>query len=141
MAGAVKLHIMEDRKQFSEAMERLEKNINKDVAKLKYYMEPADELIESNDYIEMEIAVKQRTQIIDKITDLISQLEGMKLDFGVSARDVRQWKKDKKNCISPVIQEKDKIFEILLTKQRERDQIERQNWEAKREREERVTRE
>ena len=132
---------MEDRKQFSEAMERLEKNINKDVAKLKYYMEPADELIENNDYIEMEIAVKQRTQIIDKITDLISQLEGMKLDFGVSARDVRQWKKDKKNGISPVIQEKDKIFEILLTKQRERDQIERQNWEAKREREERVTRE
>ena len=55
----------------------------------------------------------------------------MKLDFGVSAQDVRQWKKDKKNGFSPFIQEKDKISEILSTKQREReDEIERQNWEA-----------
>ena len=36
-------------------------------------------------YLEMEIAVKQGTQIISKITDLISQLEGLKLDFGTSA--------------------------------------------------------
>ena len=114
-------------------MERLEKNDDKEVAKLKYY---------NNDYIEMEIAVKQGTQIIDKITDLISQSEGMKLDFGVSARDVRQWKKDKKNEFSPFIQEKDKISEILSTKLRGRnDEIERQNWEVKRERKERVTRE
>ena len=136
---------MEETERLSEAMERLEKNIDKEVAQLIYYMESANELIENNDYIEMEIAVKQGTQIINKITDLVSQLEGMKLDFGVSARDVRQWKKDKvdkKNGFSPFIQEKDKIFEILSTKRRERDDdIERQNWEAKREREERVTRE
>ena len=88
----------------------------------------------------MEIAVKQGTQIIDEITDLISQLEGMKFDFGVSARDVWQWKKDKKKGFSPFIQEKNKISETLSTKRRERDDgIERQNWEAKREREERVT--
>ena len=43
---------------------------------------------------------------------------------------------------SPSIQEKDKISEIRSTKQRKRDdEIERQNWEAKREREKRVTRE
>ena len=131
---------MEGREQLTEAMDWLEKNIDKEVAKLKYFMEPADERIEDNDYIEMEIAVKQGTQIIDKITDLISQLEGMKLDFKVSARDVRQWKKYKKNGFSPVIQEKDKISKILSTKQREReDEIERQNWEAQRERKERVT--
>ena len=46
---------------------------------MKYYMEPANELIENNDYLEMEIVVKQGTQIISKITDLISQLEGLKL--------------------------------------------------------------
>ena len=73
----IQFHIMEDREQLSEAMERLEKSIDKEVAKLKYYMEPADELIENSDYLEMEIALKQGTQIIDKITDLISQLEGM----------------------------------------------------------------
>lgn len=58
---------MADEEQLSEAMERLEKHIDKEVAKLKYYMEPADELIENNDYTEMEIAVKQGTQIIDNI--------------------------------------------------------------------------
>ena len=30
---------MEDREQLSEAMERLEKKVDKEVAKLKYYME------------------------------------------------------------------------------------------------------
>ena len=64
----------------------------------------------------------------------------MKLDFGASARDVRQWKKDKMNEFSPFVQERDKISELLLTKQRQRDEeIEKQNWEAKRELEERVT--
>lgn len=72
--------------------------------------------------------------------DLISQLEGLKLDFGASARDVRQWKKDKMNEFSPFVQERDKILELLLTKQRQRDEeIEKQNWEAKQELEEHVT--
>ena len=38
---------MEDREQLTEVMERLEKNIDKEVAKLKYYMKPVDELIEN----------------------------------------------------------------------------------------------
>lgn len=33
---------MEDREQLSEAMVRLEKNIDKEVTKLKYYMEPLE---------------------------------------------------------------------------------------------------
>ena len=78
-----------------------------------------------------------QTTVSRKITDLISQLEDLKLDFGASARDVRQWKKDKKNEFSPFVQERDKISELLLTKQKQRDEeIEKQNWEAKREREE-----
>ena len=96
---------MTEKEQLSEALERLERDIDKEVAKLKYCMEPPNELIENNDYLEMEIAVKQGTQIISKITDLISQLEGFKLDFGASARDVRQWKNDKKNKFSPFVEE------------------------------------
>ena len=57
---------------------------------MKHYMEPADKLIENNHYLEMKIAVKLGSQIISKITDLISQLEGLKLDFGASGRDIRQ---------------------------------------------------
>ena len=61
---------MAEKEQLSEALERLERDIDKEVTKLKHYMEPADELIENNDYLEMKIAVKQATQIISKITDL-----------------------------------------------------------------------
>ena len=57
---------------------------------MKHYMEPADKLIENNDYLEIKITVKLGSQIISKITDLISQLEGLKLDFGASGRDIRQ---------------------------------------------------
>ena len=90
----------------------------------------------------MEIAVKQGTRIIDKITDLISQLEGMKLDSGISPREVRQWKTDKKSGFSPFVQEKNKLSEKLLENQRRKDdEIEGRNLESRREREERVTRE
>jgi len=44
-----------DREQLSEAIEQLEKHIDKEVAKLKYYMEPADELIGDNNHTEMEM--------------------------------------------------------------------------------------
>ena len=80
---------MEDTEQFLEKMGRLKGSIDKEVVKLKYYMEPTEEPIESNDFLEMEITVKRGTQIVDKITDLISLLAGMKLDSRVSARDVR----------------------------------------------------
>ena len=133
---------MQEGEQLSEALESLERNIDKEITKLKYYMEPSDELIENNDYLEMEIAVKQGIQIVDKITDLISQLEGVKVDSGVSPREVRQWKKDKKNVFFPFIQEKEKMSEVLSAKQRQKDdENERKNWEAKRESEEHVTQE
>ena len=82
-----------------EDIERLENNIDKEITKLEYYLEPADELIKSNDTAEMELASK----IGDKITDLISQLEGTKLDQGILPRTVRQWKKEKKNSFSKYI--------------------------------------
>ena len=52
---------MTEKEQLSEALERLKRDIDKEVAKLKYYTEPADELGENNDSLEMEIAVKQGT--------------------------------------------------------------------------------
>lgn len=48
-------------------------------------METADKLIGNKNYLQMEIAVKQGPKIVNKITDLTSQLEGRKLDFGALA--------------------------------------------------------
>lgn len=55
---------MGETQQISEAIEQLEKNMDQEVAKLKYYMELGDEHNENNDYREMEIALKQGTEII-----------------------------------------------------------------------------
>ena len=76
--------------QPSEEIECFEGNIEKEITKLKYYLEPADELIECGDHLEIEISIKQGTRIINKIMDLILQLEGMKLDSVISPREVRQ---------------------------------------------------
>lgn len=54
MAVAVEnnLAIMKEGEQVSDAMERLERKIDKEIAKLEYYMGPVDDLIESNDYFQ-----------------------------------------------------------------------------------------
>lgn len=66
-------------------MECLKRSTDREITKRKYCMETADELIGNNNYLQMEIAVKQGPTIVDKITDLTSQLEGRKLAFGASA--------------------------------------------------------
>ena len=124
----------------SDAAQCLEKNIDKEITKLEYYLEPENELLECEDYTEMEIVVKLTTKIGDKITDLISQLEEIKIDQEISPRAVRQWKKETKTRYSSWIEEKDKLSRALKARQKEIDKDVRQ-WEAQWEREERLRRE
>ena len=113
----------------SDEMERIERAIDKEITKLQYYLEPADELIENNDITEMETAVRQASKINDKIMDLISQLEEMKLDSGVTPRTVRQWKKGKKDSYSHWIQARNKVAEVLkVNRQQIDDDLERRTW-------------
>ena len=39
----------------SDEMERIERGIDKEITKLQYYLEPADELIENNDITEWKL--------------------------------------------------------------------------------------
>ena len=61
--------------RINEGEKRLEDEINKEISKLKYFLEEADELIERKDYDEMEILDKQTGKIINKLTDIIAQTE------------------------------------------------------------------
>ena len=115
-----------------DEIERMERGIDKEITKLQYYLEPADELIENNDITEMETAVKQASKINDKIMDLISQLEDMKLDSGITPRTVRQWKKGKKDSYSHWIQARNKVAEVLkANRQQFDDDVEWRTWGAK----------
>ena len=50
----------------NEEISRMENNIKKEISKLEYYLEPTDELIESNDYEEMAIVEKRTARICEK---------------------------------------------------------------------------
>ena len=65
-------------------------DIGKEIAKLNYYTEQADELIEIGDAIEMEIATNRVKVIHNKIIELTGKVEEMKLEQGESSRSVRQ---------------------------------------------------
>ena len=81
---------MSDSEEPSDEEQRLIKEIDKEIEKVKYFMEEIDELIEIPDYSEMEIVNKRAVKIITKLSDLISQTEELKIERGLSPRKVRQ---------------------------------------------------
>ena len=82
---------MSDSEEPSNEEQRLIKEIDKEIDQVKYFMEEIEELIEIQDYSEMEIVNKRAVKIIAKLSDLISQTEELKIERGLSPRTVRQW--------------------------------------------------
>lgn len=120
-----------------ETQQKRHSEVDKEIAKLEYYLEPADELIETNDFEEMRVVIKQSSKIISKLSDLVSQLEGFKIDSGMSTRTVRQWKKDVKARYSKWLGCKERLCEALSEKEKlSEDETERRKWEAKQQLEE-----
>ena len=54
-----------------------------------------------------------------KLSDLILQVEELKIDHGVSSRSVRQWKKDVKARYSTFLVDKEKLAKFLNNRQEE----------------------
>ena len=86
--------------------QRLEGEIQKEINKLKYFLEETDDLIQIQDYTEMEIVTKRAEKIANRLLDLISHAEESKIDSGTSSRSVRQWKKDVKSSYAALIADK-----------------------------------
>ncbi|XP_067041060.1 troponin I-like [Acropora muricata] len=117
-----------------EDEQRLEGEIRKEINKLKYFLEETDDLIQIKDYTEMEIVTKRADKIVDRLSDLISHAEELKIDSGASSRSVRQWKKDIKSSYAALIADKERLSKTLKNRQEEiREQFERRQLESKRE--------
>ena len=112
-------------------------DIGKEIAKLNYYTEQSDELIEIGDAIEMEIATNSVKVIHNKIIELTGKVEEMKLEQGESSRSVRQWKKGVKDRYAGMLEQNEKMLRALtkiesqtreesLRREFERKQIEQQ---------------
>ena len=75
--------------------QKLEGSIDKEIAKLKYFLEETDQIITEKNYGEMEaVNINRAAKILDKISELILQAEELKIDNGKTSRSVRQWKKE-----------------------------------------------
>ena len=57
----------------------------------------------------MNVLNKRAEKIINKLTDIIAQTEELKLDNGVTARAVRQWKKEVRSKYLSLVQDKEKL--------------------------------
>ena len=91
--------------------QQLEKEIDKEKQKLKYFLDETVKLIKLRDYTETDIANRRVEKIVGKLSDLISQAGEMKIDHDVSAQLVRQWKKDMKATCTIFLVEKEKKME------------------------------
>ena len=97
--------------------QKLEGDIEKEISKLKYFLEETNEITQAKDYGEMEAINNRAGKIIVKISELISQTEELKIDNGKTPRSVRQWKKETRAKYSALIEDKEKIVQQLKEKQ------------------------
>ena len=89
---------------------QLQAEIDKEIEKLKYYLEESDELIKIEDLLEIEIINKRSELIHDMLCNIVDQVHKVNIDRGVeTARAVRQWKKDTKEKYAPWIHQMQKI--------------------------------
>ena len=106
-----------DETRVNEDEKKFEDEINREISKLKYFLEEADELIENRDYAEMDILDKRAGKIINKLTDIIAQTEELKLDNSMTPRAVRQWKKDVRTKYLSLVEDKEKLSREVKRRQ------------------------
>ena len=110
---------MSDTEEASKDEQHLVKEIDKEMNKLKYFLEETEELIEIKDYTEMEIVNKRARNIITNLSDLVSQTEELKIEGGLSSRSVRQWKKDIKSKYAALVKDNDRLQKCLGDREEE----------------------
>ena len=110
---------MSDSEEPSDEEQRLIKEIDKEIDKVKYFIEEIEELIKIQDYLEMEIVNKRAVKIIAKLLDLISQTEELKIERGLSTRTVRQWRRDIKSKYAASVSENERLSNCLADREEE----------------------
>ena len=74
---------MENWEGLSKEEKKSEKDIKKETDKLDYYLGDTEELVESGDFKEMAVVCKRTDEILDRLNDLVSQMQELKLERDV----------------------------------------------------------
>ena len=71
--------------------------VEKEIERLKYYLEESDEITKEGDFIEIEVTDNRTTAIHDRLCNRIAQVQELKIERGIeTARAIRQWKRIRK---------------------------------------------
>ena len=101
--------------------------VEKEIEKLKYYLEESEEMIEEGDFGAVEVTHNRTTAIHDKLCNLIAQVQELKIERGIeTARAIRQWKKDTKERYAPWTLQMGKVENAINRRRKEiQDEIDR----------------
>ena len=86
---------------------------------MQFCLEDVDELIEGE---EIKQVCKRTQEIQDKLNDMVSQLQELKIELGHSTqRSIRQWTRDLKAEYTPLCEKRAKLCRVLEDRQRSED--------------------
>lgn len=102
-----------------------EQKINKEIEKLRFFLEDAEESVENEDFEELKTVITKCNAIHDKLSGLITNLQELKLELGKStSRSIRQWKKNLKSNYGPLVEKKVELQRSLDNRQRQLNEAE-----------------
>ena len=97
--------------------------VEKEIEKLKYYLEELDEIIKEGDFIEIEVTHNRTTAIHDRLCNRIAQVQELKIERGIeTARAIRQWKKDTKERFPPWILQMGKVENAISQRRNQQEE-------------------
>ena len=97
-----------------------ELKIKKEIEKLEFFLEDAKESYENKDHEKLKTVLNKCNTIHDKLNELITNLQELKLELGNStARAIRQWKKNLKSTYAPLVERKMELQRAMDQKQKE----------------------
>ena len=105
--------------EITQDEKELEKKIVKEIEKLKFFVEDAEELYANNETEELNAAINKANEIQNRINDIVSNMQELKLEREVSPRTIRQWRKDLKTTYAPLYVKKSNLITEVELKQRE----------------------
>ena len=69
--------------EFGRHREKFTCEVEKEIEKLKYYLEESDEIMEEGNFVEIEVTHNRTTAIHDKLCNLIAHVQELKIERGI----------------------------------------------------------
>ena len=97
-----------------------ERKIHKEIEKLEFFIDDAEESRQNNDYEELKTLLQKCNSIHDAINELLTNLQELKLEQGkLTSRAIRQWKKELKETYAPLIDRKAELQGTLNQREKQ----------------------